>query len=141
MKDIKAGYQVHTTTWENDGDHYKTIVTSGLSKEDAIFIVALANKFNRRSKLANDYVKDTDLIEAVNDVFELNQGLSSEMLNIWKRPIEEMEDATYYVRELINEHILGIPDEYHDGGFCRLVENIDVYYIPSDIKNVTKEFI
>jgi hypothetical protein len=41
MKTIPAGYQVSVTSWENDGDNYRTETIPGLSKEGAQFLVDL----------------------------------------------------------------------------------------------------
>lgn len=46
---IKKGYQLHITTWENDADHYKTKVISGLDVYDCKFIIELCSLFTSAS--------------------------------------------------------------------------------------------
>ena len=45
---IKAGYQLHVTTWECDADAYGTKIISGLTEEDTKFYIAWVKQFVSR---------------------------------------------------------------------------------------------
>ena len=45
MPNIQAGYLLKLTSWENDGDHYRTIDLSGLTKGEVTYAIKLAKLF------------------------------------------------------------------------------------------------
>lgn len=141
MANIKPGYQLHITTWENDGDNYNTIITSGLSKEDVVFLVDLANCFGRNSNIGNEWVRDEDLREVLEKVLTKHPSISSDMSEEWREAMEDFEEDSYYARDLLREHVLSTPGEGYGGDFCRIVENIKVYYFPNEVVDITHEFV
>ncbi len=46
--EIKAGYRLTVTSWENDGDNYNTKSQDGLTKEESVFLVELITLFKSR---------------------------------------------------------------------------------------------
>ena len=52
MNTIPKGYQLHVTSWENDGDNYKTEVLSGLMRENQIgAVVAVSFRSKWKDKV------------------------------------------------------------------------------------------
>jgi hypothetical protein len=144
MPDIPAGYQLHVTTWENDGDYYKTTVLSGLTKEDTNFLVSIAKQFSRKGKYGNDFIKDTDLIEVISNALESSSGITLLMRADWQEALQnsiDEGDGAYPLHELLSDSLLGNPEEDYSPGFCRVVETIEVYFIPKAVSDITKEFI
>ncbi len=144
MSDIPAGYQLRVTTWENDGDHYSTEITSGLTKEDTRFLISIAEQFSKKGKYGNDFIKDTDLIEVISNALESSSGITLLMRADWQEALQnsiDEGDGAYYLHEILSDTLLSCPQEDYGSGFCRNVETIEVYYIPEDITEVTKEFI
>jgi len=133
---IPKGYQVHFNSWENDGDNHKTAITSGLSKEDAQFLVNLAESF--KNEYGNDFVSDKDIMKIVNKALSKNPDISSQMKEYF---ICESEDDLDEVRQNLREYVTEFPDENYEQEFCRCVDNIEVFYFREDADNVTSEFV
>ena len=144
MTHIKAGYQLQVTTWENDGDHYNTEIRSGLTKEDTKFLISIAEQFSKKGKYGNDFIKDNDLIEVVSKALEGNSSITPLMKAEWQEALQnsiDEGDGAFYLHEILSDTLLGCPEEDYGAGFCRVVETIEVFCIPEDIDDVTKEFI
>lgn len=143
---IKSGYQLHITTWENDGDNYSTQIFSGLTEADVKFYVHIVTRFASRNdwvdtglpKLGNQYNKLEILIDLANEALAANPDISKNIRDSWNSYIEGeyCED----IIELYNE-LLGVPGEYYDDyGFCRVFETLKVFYFPTEVEEVTKRF-
>ena len=148
---IPAGFMTEITTWENDGDNYKTQSERGLTHEQVELIVGLAERFKsahniRGDKknlwnLGNEYHSNEVLVQMFEDVCKQKQLLC---------PIEYIaalgdEDAPLkYISEFLYEKVLGSPDEGYysnEGTFCRVVETIKVFAVPQEIHEVTNRFM
>lgn len=138
---IPKGYQLHVTTWENDADHYKTQVLSGLTKEDVHFYVNLAKRFKSKYSgdsgpcLGNSGNTDEDLEQAIKNSL-LEAPPSDEVREHVKKVLEGEDYADF-----LADKILGYTDGYDDEhNFCRVFESFKVYYFPEDVLEVTEEF-
>lgn len=134
MSDILAGYQLHITSYENDGDNYQTKIISSLSKADLLFYIDLANQF--KGDLGNDDVDEAIIVSTVNDCIARHSDMSIELATNWT---ELCSDPGSLYWEL-NNNVIGSPSEYYDYCFCRRVEAINVYSVPLDIIDVTNSF-
>lgn len=140
---IPAGYQLQSTTWENDGDNYKTQILSGLRVEDVWFYLELAKPFSRQGKFGNENIEAADLIPIVQRALAKHPDISTVVRENWL-PDPEVESADEYFDDLMDnlrEDLLGGPDESYDSNFCRVFEGFKVFYFPVDIKEVTLGFI
>lgn len=151
MNNIKAGYQVVFTTWENDADHFKHNSIDGLSAATVRFYLELANLFRSTNntqckgfgnsgctetgdKYHNSSIEDVQ--EAIAKVVANHPDADPEVLSAYS---DEDFDA---VHESLIDEILGYTVEYTDEEyFCRVFESADVFFYPEPVKNVTNEFV
>jgi hypothetical protein len=147
---IKKGYQLHITTWENDGDVYKTKVIDGLDKADVKFYIELASLFtsknNRSSKgFGNGGITEygdkyhnscmEDVVEAISKAVSNNPNAKQEITSPY---LSQDFDEVY---EHLLEEVLDYTEQYEDVNyFCRVFSNFNVYYFPEEVKEVTEEF-
>lgn len=154
MNNIPAGYQLHITTWENDGDAYNTKIVSGLGLDDVTFLVALAKKFKSchnhiESGLGNGGTTRNQLVNAIESAMSEhmpNKKLQDEINGFITIQDENDEDDNngYYIYEWLVETILGYPVEelyrYDYERFCRVFDSFNVFYYQTEVKNVTENF-
>lgn len=151
---IPCGYQLHVTTWENDGDCYATKTISGLSKDEVAFYIALAKKFcskhDQTGGLGNDETTLQQLIDVVEEVLTEFPNLHPKFASVWRNAIQKdkdrLEDArhTSVVHELLAETILhyAVSEYYRYDccNFCRAYDSHEVYYFPNEVAEVTQQF-
>lgn len=149
---IPKGYQVHITTWENDGDNYSTQILSGLTAGDVTFYIAIASKFKmyREPEIGNSYVPAEKLAEIISDILKQSRPtLRPEVVQPWVEALEKFtadeKDEEEWAADFIYENLLellGSPSEFYcdEPNFCRMVESIKVFYIPEDCEDITDEF-
>lgn len=144
MNTIPKGYQLHVTSWENDGDNYKTEVLSGIQDlNDVKFLVQVAQDLASRP-YGNSYVPDEKIDFIIRNNMELH-SISDGM----RKKLSFGEDYTFEDRvdmyyEGIIVDLLGYPVDYdsmESGGsdiarFCRMYESHKLYYIPEDIVEI-----
>jgi len=147
---IPAGYQVVITSWENDADHYKDQTFSGLSKEDAAFIIDLAKLFKsvnhhgdsgfggsarhyQMNRKGSDY--EEDLMDAWDAVVAKHPGISEAVRESF---VPEERDFGYY-GEMATELVHYPGEDYHDG-YIRVFDDFKVFFFETEVKNVSKEF-
>lgn len=134
MTNIKAGYQLHITTWENDADNYKTETINGLTKGEVKYLISVAKLFysengrnciefgnsscsnENRKKLWESFKKipvpdDVSEYWILNDINELNDAFICRLIGIW-----------------------------NEGSLFRVYDSFKVYYIPEEVLDVTSEF-
>jgi hypothetical protein len=151
MTNIPPGYQLHVSTWENDGDSHATQIWSGLTQEDCAFLIELSKKFEssslHRGGLGNDGTTTTQLLGAFFDVFNRHHHVSSDMRELFSDVIiaeEDDEEAAEILYTILCERLLGYPsDEFYStnyDNFCRVVDGFEVFYFPEEVKNVTHLF-
>jgi hypothetical protein len=127
MSTIKAGYRMTVESWENDADHYNTVIKDGLNERDVKLYIDIlkltdgefGNMYEPTERELNDFAK---AVEAVFD--KHNHPYETE--NLASDGSEIICDFCGY-------------SEYY---FTRVVDKITVEYIPQDIiiEDVTKQF-
>ena len=149
---IPKGYQLHITSWENDGDFEETTIQSGIkSEEDVRFLLALVQAFTSvnglKPGLGNECIEDDFLINLVESVLQEHPGITASLrasFAAWQEgpTLLDGEIADRYYEILCG--LLGEPVEanYWDGGrFCRVFDSFVVYFLPEDIEDVTLRFL
>lgn len=141
---IPAGYQLHITTWENDGDSYKTKILNGLKKEDVDFYLSIVKNFtskndHRRRGYGNGSINEKDLENIISNALATSPHLSKDIRDVWDAIPENPDYKSDWNYESLTE-LLGTPEQYDDLYFCRVFESFKVYYIPTHINEVTSEF-
>lgn len=128
---MKKGYQLQVRSWENDGDNYKIAITSGLTEQDVKFLLDVGKQFgNGGSHGGNEVIDEEELVELVTTAMENNVNVSERILSYFKdAPVEATQ-----------EYLLDSPGEYYDYGFMRVFDTYRVFYIPTDIEDVTEQF-
>lgn len=134
------GYLLKFTTWENDGDDYKTQEMSGVeSAQDMAFLVNLAEMFTSRnakkSGMGNDDQSHETLCEVVSDLlqkFDVSDDLRDELTPMLN------EESEGELQTWLNENILGKPEGY-DFGFCRVMDTIQVFLVQDPIVQVERK--
>lgn len=134
--DIKAGFQLHITSYTNDGDDYNTTIHNGLSEDDVRFLLALVEPFKSRhcgGKWGNENVKNHIVDDHVRECFEAHPNQKHSAYIDWLDEDESMgnDGLSDLVTELVGH------DEY-----CgwRVFVNFEVYFIPDVIKDVSGDF-
>ncbi|AFC21922.1 hypothetical protein GAP32_464 [Cronobacter phage vB_CsaM_GAP32] len=152
---IKKGFIVEIESWENDADNYGTVITSGLTKVEADFLVTIARAFvskngsykNRSaSGFGNDEINTRVITFLVKTICELNEESKASVLERFSLTNYEEFDKGDWI-SFLNDFVTGDPVEY-DWDFCRVVETITVKYLENDfvvphidIKEISNETI
>jgi hypothetical protein len=135
---IPAGYRISITSWENDGDNYKTEVLEGLTKERVKLYTdickALYRNYGKMPRIANLYEPTESELEAFNKV----------MLKVRKANESEFDKDTTD-EETMQETMYDIASDLGLVGsefFSRVCESFKVEYIntPIVLHDVTDEF-
>jgi hypothetical protein len=135
---VPSGYQLHITSWENDGDNYKTQIISGLTKEDVQFYLHFLNHFGNDGSYGNENTYEYSDAEkiAITNAYEKCRPTSPELLEKVKRSIirwETSNDSCDWVYDTIG---------FGEEGECyRVFDDYEVYLIKKPIPNVTEEFV
>ena len=156
MPNILAGYQIHFTTWENDGDARRTTIWSGIQNSDDVkFLLALAGAFVSKNSgkqgLGNGETDAGQLTNLINGLLTKHH-VSWDLSQLFEQEKEDLDlddegdvdvlaDRWY---NLLCDRILGQPVEemYHYDyvRFCRVFDGAEVYYFPDNVHNVTNQF-
>lgn len=144
MSDIKAGYAVEITTWENDADAYNTVRFDGLVKDEVEFYLAIARLFtsrhNRRQGggFGNQKQTPNDEIRAIVGSF-IEQG--KKLPKYWNPAdwVDEGEEITPLEDAEFGDNLYDVigSSEY---GYYRVFDEASVYYVPELIKDIIQEF-
>jgi hypothetical protein len=151
MKNIPAGYQLHVTSWENDADNYQSKIVSGLTEEDVKFYLHFLRHFYSdwcTGKIGpgfgNKETRECPEAEkiAVESAYEYCKPTSKkllekveELIETWKtNPTTESSDFF-----LIEETIDYWGWDWGATAY-RVFDSFQVYYIPKQLIDVTKEF-
>lgn len=155
---IPKGYQLHIESWENDGNSVKTIIRSGLTENDVSYLIYLARFFefkNNEEDICNRGITSIALFNILKECQEKYPDVSENIkksLFVDKEQLALSENEFYalmhdYYHRLLCEWILSnVEDENYKhykqfDMFCRVVDNIKVFYIPLDAKNVTSQWL
>lgn len=135
---IKAGYRITSVSWENDGDHYRTLIKEGLKEEETRLIGEIGSLMkSRKSGLENAYeASEKELAKGHKfylPVFEKYSNLFS------KHDMDLYRKDCYAIMEYITDMITGYSAE---GYALRVLETMKIEYFPEDvvIEDVTEKF-
>jgi hypothetical protein len=147
---IKAGYWLAITSWENDGDNYKTQNFYGLTEEDVKLYLDIVTWF--RSTSQNDgglgggawhYPGRAEaykeiVVKIFDDALARNPGASEHVKELFTvdKDHEYAEDRYF---EILDE-LLGTPGEDYDGLYIRVFERFEVHFLETDVQDVTSQF-
>ena len=141
-KDMKPGYLLKITTWENDADNYNTVEYSGLTVDQVSFYIEIVNLFTSCNSndrgFGNEYVKDgTEFIDKAIDKIVTKYKESGMLIpEYWdKLHITDYEYGSKYSAAIYN--MIGI---WNEGEYYRVFDSFEVFYIPGGIQNVTEQF-
>ena len=139
MTNIPAGYQLSISTWENDYDNYKTETLNGLTSEDVQFYICFLNYFKRKG-FGNETVdSETIGIEeriAITEAYNQYPPSSPELLERVQSSLADWKDNPNESHDWITD-LIGF---WNDGEYYRVIEKIDVHYVPQVIEDVTQQF-
>lgn len=138
------GYEVQCTSWENDGDDYRTNSVFFKENEDALFAIELLKKCKSRNNRHNPGIGNSNVNEGYNtvstddviNVFQYayaNQNISPDLYNelheILEIDLETTEPDDGMMSQAVNYlcNFLGYPDQY-DYPFIRVAEKIKLNY-------------
>ena len=136
MASIPAGYQLHITSWENDGDNYNTILVNGLTKEDVACYLEILSLFKSKSQggFANTDRTDRDAVaEAVMAAVENHPDISKATKK------EFTFDDPFYWSDHVHETMSDLLGQSEHCDF-RVFDSFTVYYYETPVKDVTSKF-
>lgn len=148
-KDIPPGYQLHITSWENDGDARATEILNGLSKADVAFYVELLSYFRSGSGFGNSSETDQrEVAEVISKTLKSNPGVSTKITESFGSVDKLLAETDEYDEENADAisdtctelmcDLLGAPvEQYYD---YRVFETFKVYYFQSAVADVSEEF-
>ncbi|WPK28989.1 hypothetical protein [Escherichia phage vB_EcoP_EP32B] len=152
---IPKGYVIDVTTWENDGDNYKTKTLFGVEEHELQQFKYLLKKFKSRhsSTKAERYCGNTLFSDCSLLIYEyLVEGLFSDQLypefikkvfdievDLGNKSEEDESRVFDLFQGLID--ILGHASEYYDYDFLRVVERVEFAYIEEEIVLPTVKMI
>lgn len=147
MKDLKKGYYVEVTSWENDGDYYNTKFK--LERPEwiplVIDLMKLFETSHHEGGLGNFYdgygaTPFEELEEVFYVFYKKHKTLVEPDTKDWERDSKGKllrSDIMEYFEEIAREY-LGHSESYR----YRMVESVKVYHIPEDMifTDVTTQF-
>ena len=128
---IEKGYRIEVTSWENDGDDYRTIVHTVSTIEDVMFIKMILSQ-------------STSKYDGVENILNIGNAMEDEYETYEEPIISFMKTITNFSifdpkklndKELFNKFMdvisryLGVSEYY----FSRVLEKITVYYSDVDV--------
>jgi hypothetical protein len=150
MSDIAPGLLLGITTWENDGDNYKTEQLPGLNADEVRFYLMIANLFRSGNRVADgignmpvfsSYERNS---RSINHTPILDKMIADHLAaggyvpDEWKRdPNEEVDedDDSYFYSDLLGD-LIG----QSDYGHWRVFESFTVHQINETIPDVSAQF-
>lgn len=135
MSVIKPGYRITCTSWENDADNYNTKTVDGLSEDTVRFHVDLLKLIAGSN--CNDKTVFGNMYEPRNEAIKAFEAAVLEVLR--KHDKLDLEYDTLDTAMSIIGDYTGYGD---DGFFTRVVESLEVEYIPQEIiiEDVSNKF-
>lgn len=156
--EIKAGYRVTVTSWENDADNGRTVSNEGLTHDEVVFLKALFDLVKKsyhsgaHGNIHCDYHSEEIpiFVRAAYDVVKNNYDIAPENIREAFDAVnseadeydEEGEDELYGLIDLC----LNLLSKYGltgDDYYTRVMETFKVEYIPVtiQIEVVTDKFV
>ena len=149
---VPAGFIVECTSWENDGDNYKTIQSVGKSEVFADVVVALAPLLKSRNgrkggfgNTAYGEVDSFDFIEAAQEALKdldrekVKLVLGFDVMEIDVTSEESPEDVDAFNRDLektysrLREFIQEKMTNYSEWYSFRVMSSVKVYYLAEPV--------
>lgn len=136
---IPSGYQLHITSWTNDADNYNTTIHNGLSYEDVTFLLEIVKPFkseHQNGQFGNNDECTHEVNDHIYDCWLAHQDSKSSKYEEWFSEINKEDPDVDGLSDLAYD-LVG-RDEY-----CgwRVFESAKVYYYPTAVEDVTKQFI
>ena len=129
--DIKPGFLLRITSWENDGDNYKTVSLDGLTLELVRFYVEFCKLFRSVNSSPGLFGnKEIDRDDQLQDVVH-QLALKYNIYDVHQFP-EDMDWSDFQY------DIIG---RSNCGDYYRVFDSAEVFYLAETAKNVTKAFI
>ena len=130
MATIKAGYRLTVVSWENDGDHYNTVIKDGLEEVEVGHLVKLLSMLKKAyhdGGHGNLYEPDDVELERFAKAIE---ALGSEVTDFltYGQGYKETSDLTYDFMEMIYDYTGS-----SEGYYTRMVEFIGVEFVSEEI--------
>ena len=130
MSNIKKGYALALTTWENDADNYKTETKYGLTEKEIKMYISLIDGY-----------------EKYGDPNRYDEGLAESQINIILDTTFSEHDLPEIVTNKTYNSLDGwFYDEFlyefgiYSDQWLRHVDKIKVFYYPKDVEDVTHKF-
>lgn len=139
MANIKAGYLLKITTWENDGDNYNTVSSDGLTDDKVRFIIHVCKKFGTDSQdsFGNEEIHGEAFYEAMKEHIATFKGtVPAKWINEAEADEDFDPEDDYHYQDLLGD--IGISSTEY--GFWRVFEDAEVFLVPEEIKDVSKDF-
>lgn len=133
---IKAGFMLEITSWENDADNYQTIQISGLTKEKTQLYINIIKLFK-----CNHYSNDGNFGNLYDEYESDTVKKASDAVVALLLAFDEVdgEDERTHALEEISDYMtqfLGCGENF----VFRAYDSHKVYFVPTDIEEVTGEF-
>ena len=135
---IKPGYLLKVTTWENDGDNYNTVDMDGLTAEQVRFYLHVCKKFGYDNDSETSGNKGVHGEAFHVGMMEHIAAYEGEVPADWQFVGDDDTDLDdeYFYQDLLCD--IGIQSTEY--GYWRVFEDGEVFLVPEAIKNVTSQF-
>jgi hypothetical protein len=140
MADVPAGYILKITTWENDGDNYKTSEITGLSKEDVPLYLHLVSLFKSRHGGSPKGIGNSSVLSSENlaeKIFDHFESASLPLPSALRKGEDETDNEFRY---RLDEEIFELIGVWMEGEYYRVFERAKIFFVKSPIQDVTYEF-
>ena len=129
---LEPGYHLSVTTWENDGDNYRT-TTKRMEKKEITNLVPYLELF--RPQRGCSLTNRGGQLELGNQEVPRYDDTESELATILK---DMEEDLGALLFDTLIDEFVGV---WYYGEMFRVVDKIEVYYCHTPAINVTNQFV
>lgn len=154
-KDLPPGYLLKITTSENDADNYNTEEIRGIQTTDEVnFYIAVCELFFSENDNSRDHKRfgnsdalNSPVAEAIIKIVDEWHCKSLTVVEEWDYTKWDssyhpdngnlIEVASDYYSDLLYDIGLGA---WGEGEYWRVFEKFEVFFVPSEIQNVTHQF-
>lgn len=141
MTTIPKGYQIHVTTWENDGDNYKTKIISGLTGAKVKMLYQLAKFFESGTNNNATGPDGRGNYGNADNSYDSHGGGSYHVhfnsSEFEKEFLEFCEKHNIDSEDFHEETFFEIIGTWCEGEYIRVMEKVEVYYVPEEITPVS----
>lgn len=149
MANIPQGYVIKVTTWENDGDNYMTVEKSGLSATDVKFYIMICNMFRAEydtayqpvigRRLGNGEIQEIDINAVLDAAVNHFRDQIGPIPHDWDKKLIA-ESAVHVGDDFYADLVYDLIGNWMEGTYYRVVEGYQVFYVPVELVDSTKEF-